>query len=276
MKLRLLLAIAGGMMIWCLFGNLSISGNFAHAQPTKTLSVPDFVTSVPLEHFAGISPPISSIDKARKLAVSDVVRQVLSAIGIEYQYRYTDLISGTPYNPKRVINDQLSGVAHGVVLGVDQNIVQSSWYRDGSGKYIFFVLVHYPYELIANMRRLSKGARVIASLISESDNNIRLKVSQVNGVPVVILSAVVLIQKKNRFAKAISFFVWHVPSGSDHRVLVAIDPVHICKGSGEIRLSLDRCKKSISDYLLGAKIERVVVLKGYDDLGREISARVVF
>ena len=269
MKLKLLLAITGGMMM-CLFGNL------AHGQPAKTLSVPDFVTSVPLEHFAGISPPASSIGKARKLAVLDVVRQVLRAIGIEYHHRFTDLISGTPYNPERVINDQLSGTAHGVVLGVDQNIVQSSWCRDGSEKYIFFVLVHYPYKLISDMRRLSKGARVIASLISISDNNVRLKVSQVNGVPVVISSAVMIVQKRNRFAKAISFFVWHVPSGSDHRVSVAIDPVHIVTGSREIRLSLDGCKKSLSDYLLGAKVEHIVVLKGHDDLGRKVSARVVF
>ena len=130
MQLKLLLAIGGGMMM-CLFGNL------AHAQPSKTLNVPDFVTSVPLGHFAGISPPVSSIDQARKLAVLDVVRQVLGAIGIEYHHSFTDLISGTPHDPKRVINDQLSGTAHGVVLGVDQNIVQSSWCRDGSGKYIF-------------------------------------------------------------------------------------------------------------------------------------------
>ena len=269
MKHRLLLAITGSMMI-CLFGNL------AHGQPEKILNVPNFVTSVPLEHFAGISPPASSIAKARKLAVLDVVRQVLSAIGIEYHHSFTDLISGTPHNPKRVINDQLSGTAHGVVLGIDQNIVQSSWCLDGFGKYIFFVLVHYPYERITNMRKLSKGPKVIASLISISDNNVRLRVSQANGVPVMISSAVVLIQKRNRFAKAISFFVWHVPSGSDHRVSVAIDPVHIFTGSREIMLLFDECKKSLSDYLLGAKIERVVVLIGHDDLGRKVSAKVVF
>lgn len=79
MKLRLLLAITGGMMM-CLFVNLS------HAQPEKILNVPDFVISVPLGHFAGISPPVTSIDQARKLAVLDVVRQVLSAIGIEYHH----------------------------------------------------------------------------------------------------------------------------------------------------------------------------------------------
>jgi hypothetical protein len=269
MKLKLLLAITSSMMI-CLFGNL------AHGQPAKTVSVPDFVTSVPLGHFAGISPPAPSIDQARKLAVLDVIRQVLSAIGIEYHHSFTDLISGTPYNPKRIINDQLSGAANGVVLGVDQNIVQSSWCRDGSGKYIFFVLVHYPYERIANMRKLSKGPRVTACLISISDNNVRLKVSQVNGIPVMISSAVMMVQKRNRFAKAISFFVWHVPSGSDHRVSVAIDPVHICTGSREIMLPFDECKKSLSDYLLGANIQHIVVLKGYDDLGREVSAKVVF
>lgn len=126
------------------------------------------------------------------------------------------------------------------------------------------------------MRKFSKGPKVTASLISISDNNIRLKVSQVNGVPVVISSAVVLIQKRNRFAKAISFFIWHVPSGSDHRVSVAIDPVHICTGSREIRLPFDGCKKSLSDYLLGAKIEHIVMLKGHDDLEREVSTKVVF
>jgi len=178
--------------------------------------------------------------------------------------------------PDRIVDDKLSVVARGVVLGVERNIVKSSWSRDGSGKYICFILVHYPDKFIADMRRLTKGAKVVVSVISNSDNDIKLKVSEVNNVSVVISSAIIRIHKRNRFAKAISFFVWHVPSGSNHKVSVAIGPVQICSGSREIRLAPAKCTKSILDYLLGAKLECVVVLKGNDELGRKVSARVVF
>lgn len=240
------------------------------------LQVPGFVTSVPKSHFAGVSTPCKALSEARKSAVNDVVRQVLGTIGIEYDYKFFDLVSGDPRNPKRVIDDRLYGVAHGVVLGVGQSIVKSSWWQDATGRYVYFILVRYPDKKIREMRRLSKGAKILASVISENQKNVKLRVTEVNGVSVVLSSLDITVRKRNRYAKAISFYIWHVPSGSQSRMSIAIDPVRVCGGTSEVKLPLDGMDKDFIDYLLGADLKRVAVLKGHDELGRPISAKVVF
>ncbi len=240
--------------------------------------VPLFVTSVPSGHFAGVSAPMPSLTEARRGAVDDVVRQVLGAIGVQYDHQYVDMVSGSVRGrgPERKVNDRLTGIAHGVVLGVDQNIVKSSWCRDASNKWIYFVLVRYPDRVVAEMRRLSKGAKIVASVISDNGCSVRLKVTEVNNVSVVLSSADVTINRRNRFAKTISFFVWKVPSGSTRNVSLALDPVRVCACSREVLLAFDGCEKEFYDYLLGAKVDRVAVLKGHDELGRAVSVRVPF
>ena len=240
--------------------------------------VPLFVTSVTSGYFAGVSAPMSSLTEARRAAVDDVVRQILGAIGAQYDHQYVDMVSGSVRGrgPEREVNDRLTGIAHGVVLGVEQNIVKSSWCRDASNKWIYFVLVRYPDRLIAEMRRLSKGAKVVASVISDNGCSVRLKVTEVNGVSVVLSSADVAINRRNRFAKTISFFVLKVPLGSTRNVSLAFDPVRVTGCSREVLLAFDGCKKDIIDYLLGAKFDRMAVLKGHDELGRAVSVRVPF
>lgn len=242
------------------------------------LEIPAFVMSVPPSHFAGISSPCRSIAEARRSAISDVVRQVLGSIGVEYEHSYVDKVSGNVRGQglKRVVNERLRGVSRGVVLGIEQRIVESSWLRDSSHKYHYFVLVRYPDSMIQEMRRLSKGARVVVSVVSVNGGDAVLRVSETNGVSVVMSSADVKVSKKYRFSKFISFCVWHVPEGSVHRVSVALDPVKICGGSRKVRLPLSGCDKDFLDYLLGAKLERLVVLKGHDELGRTISAQLIF
>ncbi|CAB1062160.1 hypothetical protein D1BOALGB6SA_6936 [Olavius sp. associated proteobacterium Delta 1] len=270
MRLKLIFGIPAGLIILCLLGNST------YAQPSKTLNIPNFVTSVPYDHFAGVSPPMLTIDKARNLAVADVVRQVLGAIGINYHYSYTGLVSGSPYKPKRIIDYRLSSVAHGVVMGVEQNMVQSSWARDQAGNYVYFVLVRYPNKLVREMRRLSKGAKVVVSLISNDDGLIILKVTEVNGVGVTLTSADVTVKKKNRFEPFLSFCIWKVPKSSVRRFKKAITPVSICRGSSEVGLQIKGAAKRIEDYLLGAKIKYLAVLKGHDELGRAVSTKISF
>lgn len=255
-----------------------IPGLFGASAFGGSEQVPLFVTSVPSGHFAGVSAPMLSLAEARRAAMDDVVRQVLGAIGGQYDHQYVDMVSGSVRGrgPERKVNDRLSVIAHGVVLGVEQNIVKSSWRRDASNKWIYFVLVRYPDRLIAKMRRLSKGAKVVASVISDNGCSVRLKVTEVNNVSVVLSSADVTINMRNRFAKVISFFVWKVPSGSTRNVSLALDPVCVCACSRDVLLVFDGCEKEIYDYLLGAKFERVAVLKGHDELGRAVSVRVPF
>lgn len=136
--------------------------------------------------------------------------------------------------------------------------------------------MHYPDKLIADMRRLTKGARIVVSVISNSENDINLKLSEVNNVSVVISSAKVTVRKKNRFAKAISFFIWHVPFESKNSFSVAINPMKMCGDSVQINFPINKCKKNLKDFLLGSTLEHNMVLKGNDELGRKVRARVVF
>jgi|GEM_PF-2326992 len=240
------------------------------------LRVPSFFSSVPKGCFSGVSHPSASISDARRSAVSDIVRQILRSMGIRYDHVYVDRVYGNVKSHRRSVDDRLRGVARGVVLGVERNIVKSSWYMDGSGRYVYFILVRYPENLIVEMRRLSRAAKVVAKVVSTSGGGVRLKVSEVHGVSVVISSADITVRKRNRFAKAISFCIWHVPHDSESKYQVAFNPIRVCRGATFVYLSLDKSKKNFSDYLLGARLERVIVLHGHDELGRPVSARAMF
>ena len=123
----------------------------------NSLEVPFFLVAVPKGHFAGVSEPCKSLVEARNRAIHDVARQVLGSMGSSYDHRFIVSISGNPNNPQKSINDNLSRIASGMVLGIESNIVKSSWQMDESGKYIYFILVRYPQSLIEKMRRLTMG-----------------------------------------------------------------------------------------------------------------------
>ena len=54
------------------------------------------------------------------------------------------------------------------------------------------------------------------------------------------------------------------------------DPVRVTGCSCDVLLAFDGCEKEFYDYLLGAKVECVAVLRGHDELGRAVSVRVPF
>lgn len=56
---------------------------------------------------------------------------------------------------------------------------------------------------------------------------------------------------------------------------VALLPTKVGHGSKVVRLNLSN-DKGLSDYLLGAKIDRTVVLYGHDEVGRLVSVKVAF
>jgi hypothetical protein len=278
-KLKLLVFLAASLIVSLLGATELISGSSeqTHHSNANGLKVPSYLTDVPPGHFAGVSTPSKSLAEARKSAIGDLVRQILGAIGVKYNHNYFDEVSGNVRNPLRVVDDKLSGNAQGIVLDVERSIVRSSWLTEASGKYIYLALVHYPEEKIEEMRRLSKGAKIIAYVFPDSGSeDIRLKVSEANGVKVILTSVDITVCKHNRFSKAISLFVWSVPEGSEHSFSVAIEPVLVCGSSFEFKLNVANCTKGIGDYLLGAELKRILVFKGHDELGRLVSARVEF
>jgi hypothetical protein len=185
-------------------------------------------------------------------------------------------VFGNVRKPQRVIDDRLSGNAQGIVLDVERSVVKSSWLTDPSGKYVYFALVYYPEEKIQKMRRLSKGAKVIATAVSGYGNYVGLKLSEVNGVSVVISSADLRIRQTNKFANVITLFLWKVPPIIEHTTSISVDPIKVCGNSATIQLPVNNVGKSLFDCLLGAKLRKIIVLTGCDEIGRPITVKVEF
>lgn len=147
---------------------------------------------------------------------------------------------------------------------------------DSSKRYVCFILVRYSDTLIADMRRLSKGAKVTCKLISFSDGILKVLLSEVNGISVKFSSADVVVIKNNRFAGAINYFIWEVPQGSETQYSMSINPVQVCMSRRTARLDIGQFEKSIGDYMLGADISLRITLKGFDEVGRGVSCRIEF
>ena len=240
------------------------------------LKIPSFMTSIPAGHYAGVSVPCKTIAEARNSAIDNAVRQILSAVNASYAHQYIDRVSGSVRNPKRNVDDQLSKVAKGIVLGVEKRIVKSSLSKESSGRYVYFILVCYPDKLVSEMRRLSKGAKVVGYLARCSNNEIEINLAEVNGVGVTLSSMDITVRKVNRFAPFISYYIMKVPKGAQATYTRAIEPVNLCGESRNIRLKWKRSEKQISEYILGADINASAILRGHDEIGRVVSAKVNF
>lgn len=174
--------------------------------------------------------------------------------------------------PTRRVSDIISGDAHGFVSDIEQSIIKREWSRDRQGRYVYFLLVQFPPAKVREMRRLSRGAHVIATL-EQDRSGLSVRVQEVNGVKAVLTSASVEVRQTNRFADWISYYVVHVPAGSSDSFSRAIRPVSICQSSASVRVPVDT-SKSISGYLLGADIDVTVTLSGHDEVGRDVVVRV--
>jgi hypothetical protein len=89
-------------------------------------------------------------------------------------------------------------------------------------------------------------------------------------------SVTIQVRKDNRFAKAISFFIWPVPEGSKNKKSVPFSPVRLCNNSATIQLTMASIKKELNDYFLGARVRCSVMFKGIDEIGRPVQTSVVF
>ena len=261
-------------IVWAVFCHLLI-GTGSIADENRVL-VPDFISSPPPGHYAGISSPLQSLAEARKSALSDVARRILHDIGGQYDHNFVSRVFGNPHDPQKFVNDQLRIKSAGIIRDLEQNIVRHKWIRDFSGKYICFVLARYPTNLVKEMRRLSRGARVLVTVLKTKNGRMNFKLTETNEVSVVISSATIHIQKEYRFAKTISFFIWPVPEGTANKKSVSFVPVEICGNSATIQLTVYSIKKILTDHLLGARTKHSIIFKGIDEIGRPVQTSIVF
>ena len=126
------------------------------------------------------------------------------------------------------------------------------------------------------MRRLSKGAKVIGRVIRAGNGEIELCLTEVNGVAVTLSSVDITVRKVNRNASFISYYIMKVLKGFQASYSKAIKPVRICGESRNIKLDMKRSGKGLGDYILGADIDAVAVLKGHDEIGRVVRTKIKF
>jgi len=126
------------------------------------------------------------------------------------------------------------------------------------------------------MRRLSRGAEVLVTVLESKTGQMAFKLTEINGVTVVMTSVTIQVQKDNRFAKTISFFIWPVPEGSKNKKSVSFSPVRLCSNFATIQLRMESIKKDLTDYFLGTKVKHTVMFVGIDEIGRSVRASTVF
>jgi len=81
-----------------------------------------------------------------------------------------------------------------------------------------------------------------------------------------------LVQATVEVSREVPPFVRNVPGDP----FVPIDPVTLCSESAEVKLQLNHPRKGLSDQLLGAILERTVVLSGQDEIGRPVHTKLTF
>jgi hypothetical protein len=161
-------------------------------------------------------------------------------------------------------------------MGVEQHTVKRAWSQDSRGRYLYFILVQYPDSLNAEMRRLSKGCKVVAKVLDRQDHSVIVRVSETNDVEVVLSAVDITITKVNTFAPFISFAIWKVPDGSARTITRSFQPVRIRSSAAIIRVPVTDIDYRLVDMALGARIDVRAVFKGHDEIGREVTARVRF
>jgi len=214
----------------------------------------------------------SSYDDALRLAVQGVYQVVTS----EFSSYQSERVSGSGSIHRGFVEDRLTAISKDIQLyGLRQ--------VDSHGDMVLLRISDRDYEAargrvlhrLKEEKRLSKGSRVVGSIVSVNGSDVHIRVTELNGVAVVLDSAELVVRKQNRFASTISYYVVHVPEKSQERVSVSLVPVRVCGGSQEIRVSVED-GKGLSDYLLGADIRRTLVLRGVDEVGGSVTLKVAF
>ncbi len=242
--------------------------------PAIGLDVPGFARSIPVGHFLGISPPCALLDEARSAALLDVKRQILGAMNGQFSATETFNVSGSPQSPRYQVHGHVQGNSTGTVFGVENRIANQAHTQDGQGRFIYFILVRFPDSRIAEMTRLSKGAKLVARLVSVEEGIATVRLGELNGVRTTIDRIKISVTKNYRFADTISYYVMHVPSETRAENEIMIDQVVVQGSSIEFGFPIPVFEETFIDYALGIEMEGRLVFTGTDELGRFVAAEL--
>ena len=243
-------------------------------EASKSLHIPAWVTNIPKHCFVGISKPCQSIEEARQQAFDSVVSQVLQAMGAEYSLTHKSVLSGNASYSHHKLNERLTYTSRWFIRSIQQNIKKSD-IQQINGKYICFVLIDFPPAKIEQLRKLTIGPKVAARIVNEQGDRLIIEVRENNGVRVTLTDYHITITTKNSYAGIITLFAWKVPEISSQTFEGAIHHKVSVKGDSQ-NLSIPNPipGTSFKHRILGSQNQIRILLRGYDEIGRQVEVIV--
>ena len=235
-------------------------------------SIPPYVRNVPKDHFVGISTPMPSLTEARQSAIDDAKRQILNAMGANYKYFHVDHLSGEAIsgNVKRMVDDELSSNSNGFLSQIENNIVDSHWSAEKSGNSVCFVLIRCSEDMIREMQRLSKGAKVIAQLLRIDEKQAVVGLTEINHVCATFVRAKFSVTHWNKWAKVLTLLFWRVDEKFNYDYEIPLSPIRICSENKKLTIPIACKGRKEPFYFFNSSICHHIILYGIDEIGRTV------
>ena len=153
---------------------------------------------------------------------------------------------------------------------MENNIVDCHWVAVESGNYVCFVLIRYSEYMIRDMRRLSRGAKVIGQLLGFDENRAIVKLTECNHVCVTFARADVSVTHLHKWAKAVTLFFWRVEEKSKYEYEIPLSPLHICGQTQQIAIDFANQAQLKILFISNSSIYLQIILHGFDEIGRTV------
>jgi hypothetical protein len=237
----------------------------------ESVAMPDWVTHIPEECFVGISRPCQAIEEARQDALNSAVTQILQAMGAEYSLYYTSSLTGNKKYSHHELNESLTYTAKWFLRSNQQNI-RKSYVQQIPDGYLCFVLIDFPAAKLERLRQLTIGPRVGARLVKAAKEGMLIEVRENNSVGVTLTDYQIEVTTQNRHAGLITLFAWKVPKCSHRNFKGLLNRKISIRGTSEtFFIPTSSADTGFRKILLGSTSRVAIILRGYDEIGRELS-----
>jgi len=240
----------------------------------SSFTIPEWVTKTPKHCFVGISNPCLTIEEARQQALNSAVSQILQAMGAEYRLTHKSRLYGNTNKSHHQLDEELTYGARWFIRSIQQNIIKSDIHQV-QDKFVYFTLIYFTPTAIERLRKLTIGPKVAAKILKRHNDKIVVEVREHNEVLVTLTDYEIKITSMNHHAHLITLFVWKVPkfSTESHKGVIA----HQISLKGNIqtfRLPYPTPVSNLKNLLLGTESQMTIVLKGHDEIGRQLSVTI--
>jgi len=240
----------------------------------RPIGYPQWIDRIPEGCFVGISNPCLSIEAARQQAIDSALSQILQAMGADYELEHETVLSGSLHRSHHELRERLSYSSQWFLRSVHQNVRKSHFQQTPAG-YVCFLLIELTEDKLQELRRLSIGPKVGATVVRSDPDGMLIKVRENNGVVATIAGYRLEITSENRHADLITLFAWKVPKGTTRKTERVLDRKVTVKGDSQMLfIPTPVSGVTVKNLIIGSETRIAVFLMGYDEIGREFTLPV--